>query len=231
MKRDAIATKIVTAVAASAKKKENERGFEANEKEEEEICVKKPSMALSPPAADEYDENKKSEQSIPTRNTFVSDHDKRNEKEDVTKEKVDVKAWMKNYKQQRIPNDPRGEQPTQLKDKDPPSKTSETVQDKTDTVQDKTDDVQDKTDTVQDKTDKVQDKTDTVQQERDPHKQCEQDVEISRRSNDEKTVKDNEEKNNQVKEETKADLKKEKQTEAAIVDLWKVRLHNFSIKS
>ena len=44
-------------------------------------------------------------------------------------------------------------------------------------------------------------------------------------------MKDNEEKNNQVKEETKADLKKEKQTEAAIVDLWKVRPHNISIKS
>ena len=58
MKRDAIATKIVTAVAASAKKKENERGFEANEKEEEEICVNKPSIAFSPSA----DDNKTSPQ-------------------------------------------------------------------------------------------------------------------------------------------------------------------------
>ena len=52
------------------------------------------------------------------------------------------------------------------------------------------------------------DKTDTVQQESDPHKQCHEDVEISSRSNYEKTKigKDNEEKN----DETKEDLKKRK---------------------
>ena len=140
------------------------------------------------PATDECDK------SIPT-----GDHDTARHLESLSEEKekesVDVKFWVKNYKQQRSGGTSNlREDPTQLKDEKAksPSKTS-----------------------------------DIVQEERDAHNQGHEDNEKTN------TGKDRQDKDKQAENETKGELNKEKPEAKAeaVIDMWKVRPHNFSTKS
>ena len=193
---DALEAKIGgAAVAVGINRKDS--GNKGKDSPEEESQVKTEDTAL--PSGGSFQEG----QSNKTISTGVKlSVSEPTETEDVQTEKVDVKKWMKNYKQQRSNC---GEQTTQVKDKEAqsPSKTSDTVH--------------------------VQGKTE-IQQERDPHKHYQEDVEKSNGPIDEKTKtgKDNQEEIKEGEKETTEDLNKEKPGHVeTVIDIWKVRLHTF----
>ena len=194
VKADALETKIgKAALAVGINRKDS--GNKGKDSPEEESQVKTEDTAL--PSGGSFQEG----QSNKTISTGVKlSVSEPTETEDVQTEKVDVKKWMKNYKQQRFNC---GEQTNQVKDKEAqsPSKTSHT--------------------------DHVQTE---IQQERDPQKHYKEDVEKNYGSNDEKikTGNDNQEEIEEEEKETTKELNEEKPGHVeTVIDIWKVRLHTF----
>ena len=191
VKTDALETKIgKAALAVGINRKDS--GNKGKDSPEEESQVKTEDTAL--PSGGSFQEG----QSNKTISTGVKlSVSEPTETEDVQTEKVDVKKWMKNYKQQK----PKWGGQVKDKEAQSPSKTSHT--------------------------DHVQTE---IQQERDPQKHYQENVEKSNGSNDEKTKtgNDNQKEIEHEEKDMTEDLNKEKPGHVeAVIDIWKVRLHNF----